>query len=304
MPELAEVEFYRRQWDPALRAPILRIATHPQARVFRGIDEVEASFHALRGQPLLWSATHGKQMLFRLGPHHWLGLHLGMTGELRLEPPDHAPLRHDHLVLFTKKFALVFADSRLFGRVRLDHTTDDAPPLWWRELPPAPTDDAFTFSHLQSAFRSQRPVKALLLDQALFPGVGNWMADEILWRSSLHPLTPAASLALAEQKKLFQKTRWVSEKALHYIAPAWDDPPASWFYHYRWTAEQSCPQCSTTLIREEAAGRTTCWCPQCQPPLAIPAARTSRLVKTGQRRERPTQTSASSTPKKSRKTAR
>ncbi len=308
MPELAEVEFYRRQWDPALPAPILRVAVHPQARVFRGHDDIEMMFHRLTGQTLLSSETHGKQMLFRLSRGFWLGLHLGMTGELRLDPPDHHPLKHDHLVFYTKKFALTFADSRLFGRVRLEQTSDNQPPSWWRELPPALTSAAFTFSHLQPAFRSTRPLKALLLDQAIFPGVGNWMADEILWRAQLHPLIPAVKLSDHEQKRLYQKTRWVAQKALHYIAPAWDDPPSSWFYHYRWTAEQRCPLCGSSLIREEAAGRTTCWCPKCQPASVLAHRKKSstptRAIKTGHRRERPIQRTAISTPKKSRITAR
>jgi hypothetical protein len=134
------------------------------------------------------------------------------------------------------------------------------------------------------------------------------MADEILWRARLHPLIPAAKLSIDEQKRVYQKTRWVAVKALLYIAPAWDDPPSSWFYHHRWTPDQHCPVCTSSLIREEAAGRTTCWCPQCQATSVLPSGKKlshpARAIKTGHRRERPTQTSAISTLKKSRKTAR
>src|SRR5437764_2837890 len=129
MPELAEVEYYRRQWDPGLGHKIVSVQLHPRKRIFRGSNPPILS-RALTGSRLLRSEAWGKQMLFEFSGGNWIGIHLGMTGKLRVEPAGSCPEKHDHLVLHQKKRALVFRDPRLFGRVRF-HRGKSAP-LWWR----------------------------------------------------------------------------------------------------------------------------------------------------------------------------
>ena len=101
MPELAEVEFYRRRWGVGQGQPIARVALHAGKRVFRGTN-TDALRRNLRGARLLSSEAHGKQMLFHFSRHGWLGVHLGMTGELRVEPAAYAPAPHDHLVFYLR----------------------------------------------------------------------------------------------------------------------------------------------------------------------------------------------------------
>src|SRR5580704_13393882 len=116
MPELAEVEYYRKQWNPGLGRPVRAVLVHEHAKIFRGTD-VGALQGALTGATLLSSQAAAKQMLFRfsnnkrachvdskrtsLAVDGWLGVHLGLTGALRAESPGYAPQRHDHLVLAT-----------------------------------------------------------------------------------------------------------------------------------------------------------------------------------------------------------
>src|SRR5574343_504033 len=130
MPELAEVEFYRRRWASGHGQKILRVATHPRARVFRDCAAT-ALADALRHHTLVDSTTAAKQMLFQFSGSRWLGVHLGMSGELSVAPPDHAPGKHDHLVLYQREQALVFRDPRMFGAVRYHHAK--TPPAWWTD---------------------------------------------------------------------------------------------------------------------------------------------------------------------------
>src|SRR5688572_9841603 len=123
MPELAEVEYFRKQWDPGVGKPIDRVHLHGAKRIFRGSTPREIE-RALKGAKLLGSETHGKQMLFRFSGGAWLGVHLGMTGELKIDSADFKPGKHDHLVLFQKARALVFNDPRMFGRIRFHHGKD------------------------------------------------------------------------------------------------------------------------------------------------------------------------------------
>ena len=74
MPELAEVEYYRKQWQPAISQSITAVSLNASKRVFRGLDP-EALRRGLTGETFTGSATHGKQMCFRFGTKHWLGVH-------------------------------------------------------------------------------------------------------------------------------------------------------------------------------------------------------------------------------------
>src|SRR5688572_1487628 len=176
MPELAEVEFYRKQWDAGVGARVTRVALHAGKRPLRGIDP-DAFTKSLTGAQLLGSEARAKQMLFWFGrgkrPQAWLGVHLGMTGKVSIEPALFEPTKHDHLVLYQRERALVFRDPRQFGRIRFD--TGAEPPAWWQEMPPAVTSDEFTLERLRefTTRRARTAVKALLLTQDFFPGVGN-----------------------------------------------------------------------------------------------------------------------------------
>src|SRR5258706_13141401 len=105
MPELAEVEFYRRRWDAGIGKPAARVHINAKKRVVRGIDAM-AMEKMLTGAKLLKSEGHGKRMLFRFSGDVWLGVHLGMTGKLSVEAANFVPAKHDHLAFFQRERAL------------------------------------------------------------------------------------------------------------------------------------------------------------------------------------------------------
>jgi formamidopyrimidine-DNA glycosylase len=266
MPELAEVEFYRKQWDAGRNQKIVSVHLNDEKRVFRGINPA-ALRQALTGARLLHSQAHGKQMLFRFSRNAWVGVHLGMTGKLQTVPARPAafpPNRHDHLVLRLPKQSLVFSDPRQFGRV-LFYVGPGAPP-WWRRLPPALLDGGFTLALLEQFLGRHRaaPLKAVLLLQAGFPGIGNWMADEILWQSGLHPLRPAGALRREAIRKLHRTVKSVARTALRTVGVDYGDLPRSWLFDRRWKRGEKCPKDGAPLRRATVGGRTTCWCPKCQ----------------------------------------
>jgi formamidopyrimidine-DNA glycosylase len=263
MPELAEVEFYRRQWDPGLRATVERVALHAAKRVFRD-EDTERLAEVLTGARLLDSEARAKQMLFRFSGRGWLGVHLGMTGALRVEASGFVPGKHDHLVLFQRKRALVFGDPRQFGRLRFHEGKE--PPPWWTTLPPPVTSPEFTLELVRAFFRrrARLAVKAALLQQECFPGVGNWMADEILWRARLDPRRLCGELTPKRVATLWTETREVCATALATVGVDFSDPPEGWFFHARWSKAGRCPRCSGALETATVGGRTTRWCPRCQ----------------------------------------
>jgi formamidopyrimidine-DNA glycosylase len=266
MPELAEVDHYRRQWDLGLGEVVTQVLLHAKKRIFRGTDTAKL-VHALTGATLERSEARGKQMLFvaqvkgRTANQAWLGLHLGMTGKLSVEKPDYAPARHDHLVLRQKTRSLVFQDARLFGRVQFAEGKEVPP--WWSKLAPHLLSKEFTVAELAAFLkrRKKAPLKAVLLMQERFPGVGNWMADEILWRAALHPKQAAGTLDVKQTSALYRETRWVCREALRIIGEKWDDPPASWLFKHRWQKGGTCPRTGAKLQHATIGGRTTCWSP-------------------------------------------
>jgi len=253
MPELAEVEFYRRQWDPGLGQRIVRVRLHAQKRIFRG-SNTRALAHELTGSRYLRSFAWGKQMLFEFSGGNWIGIHLGMTGKLRVEAPGFRPENHDHLVLHQAKRALVFRDARLFGRVRFHHGKS-APP-WWRAG--GPDIEEFLSRH------GRAPIKAVLLLQRGFAGIGNWMADEILWRAKIVPLTAAGALTAAQRARLFRETQFVASESLRIVSPEFGDLPDDWLIHQKWKRDGVCPRHGSPLRKAMIGGRTTAWCPRCQ----------------------------------------
>lgn len=268
MPELAEVEYYRKQWNCGFGQPILAVELHPGKRVFRDAD-VRPLRKLLPDSVLVSSEARGKQMLFRFSNDLWLGLHLGMTGKLSVAQTDFTPGKHDHLVLRQKSRALIFTDMRQFGRVLFDRSP--AEPEWWSKLPPGLDSLAFTVAAMAAFLQRHRrlPIKAALLLQDGFPGIGNWMADEILWRSRLNPSVPSGRIRGAQLKILWRKIRFVCQGAMKHVSHDFSDPPKGWIYHQRWNGGGRCPIDRTPLQRETIGGRTTAWCPRCQ-KLAFP----------------------------------
>ena len=262
MPELAEVAYYAKQWNVGLQQVVKKVAIHPKARVFRDLEQPNCLVSLIEGSRYEEWRTHGKRMFFRFGKV-WLSGHLGMTGKHWVAPRDHVPEKHDHLVFQQAKQQLVFTDPRMFGRwQKYDVAEFDA---FWEALSPEVSGARFTLSRLAEFLkrRGRSPLKAVLLMQETFPGVGNWMADEILWRCQLDPRRCAGALSEAETKLLWTKLRLVCRQAMRVIATDWNTPPDTWLFNHRWKDGGTCP-CGAPLVRETVGGRTSCWCPTCQ----------------------------------------
>jgi len=268
MPELAEVEFFRKRWRAGHGAKVIAVRLNEGKKVFHGSDPSLLK-RALAGARLLDSETKAKQMLFHFSGNAWLGVHLGMSGELRVEPPDYKQAKHDHLVLVQKERQLVFNDPRMFGGVLL-HVGKKAP-KWWTKIAPSILSDEFTIEAVAAFLkrRGRAPIKAVLLMQERFPGIGNWMADEVLWRAAIHPRRKAGSLNAIEVRALHRECRKVCRLALdtiagrgNYLPPDLNlHIPKSWLFLHRWRRGGRCPRTHQPLAHATIGGRTTCWSP-------------------------------------------
>jgi formamidopyrimidine-DNA glycosylase len=258
MPELPDVEQFRRFFrDHATGRTVAALLVDPT--ILRNVDP-EGLEAALRGRTFDEPTRHGKWLLgWTDGPA--LLLHFGMTGELEHAPDERGRHRHDRLTLvFEGGGELRYRNMRKLGGVWLGHDADEVDGVIGALGPDALSLSRKDFLELLTTRRGQ--VKAALMDQAFVAGVGNLLADEILWQARLHPKRSIESLSEDERITLAKLTHSVLKEAVdHYEAV---DRRRTWLLHVRGMPGGTCPRCGTPLARTVAAGRTTYFCPRCQ----------------------------------------
>jgi formamidopyrimidine-DNA glycosylase len=267
MPELPEVE--------SARAVIERAALGREITGVDDTDTYECRPHqpgdiraALLGRSLtavhrrgksMWCDTSGTGRSAAPGPA--LGLHLGMSGKIVIAdghghevdggdywergraPGDYRFSRFS--LTFADGGALLLIDPRRLGRVRLD------PPVGSL----GPDGLEITAAQFRKAFgRGTAPVKARLLNQEAIAGVGNLLADQILWQAKINPARPVGELSQAEVNRLFRAVHRsvgeaVADGGVHTL-------PIIAFRK----ADAPCPRCGAPMVRGTVAGRTTWWC--------------------------------------------
>ena len=271
MPELPEVETVVR----GLRGPLVgRTITAawldwPNSLVHPNPDEFRTQ---IAGQQVQQITRRGKYILCGLD-RATLIIHLKMTGRLYVIP-DTARQEADRWVHFRFQLdnahQLRFSDARKFGRVYL---TPD--PGWVvNKLGPEPLEDAFTLDAFRDRLaRRSGILKALLLNQSFVAGIGNIYADEALFRACIHPQRTADSLAPAEQAALYESIRAVLNAGITcegasinwYRKPDGTQGEAQKHFFAYGRTGQPCLRCGTPIDRIQVGGRSTHFCPTCQP---------------------------------------
>jgi len=260
MPELPEVEAYRHQASAALDRPIAKVDAPDAWYLKRGLT-ARAARSALTGRSFVQARRIGKLLLLHTdGSGPVLGLHFGMSGRLlidgrsRIDKYEYASRRNEPT---WDRFVLYFADGgdlrmrdpRRLGAVTLD---PDESRLGVDALAVRPAELRGLLK------RSSAPVKARLMDQARIAGVGNLLADEILWRAGIDPARPSASLTAAEYRRLHRHLRQTVEDL---IARGGSHTGDLQLARIRGGV---CPRDGAPLLRRKVGGRTTYSCPRHQ----------------------------------------
>ncbi|WP_426572280.1 Fpg/Nei family DNA glycosylase [Aquihabitans sp. McL0605] len=259
MPELLEVEAYRRQADRAVGRTV-EVVEAPDSWFLKGGITPAEVIAAVEGATIEGTERVGKLLLVDLGPvRPVLGLRFGMTGRLllddespidRLEYWPHAdkPEWERFALRFSDGSRLVTSDPRRLGGVELDPDRGALGPDAW----------SITLAQLTAALAgSQAPLKARLLDQARIAGLGNLLVDETLWRARLDPARPAGSLTLAERRRLQRRivatVTDLFERGGSHMGDLQDQR----------RRDGHCPRCGSPLERRTIGGRTTYSCGAC-----------------------------------------
>ncbi len=278
MPELPEVEVVRR--GVAAHVVGRTFATvqvhHPRAvrRHLPGADDLVAR---LAGRTVLAARRRGKFLWLDLdGPAEALVTHLGMSGQLLVQPASAPPETH-----LRAQFAftdgdpeLRFVDQRTFGGLALEPLAGDVPASV-AHIALDPLDAGYDVEAVVGRLRARRTgLKRALLDQTLVSGIGNIYADESLWRARLHGARPTETLTRPAVRRVLTAAAEVMTEALGQGGTSFDAlyvnvNGASGYFDRSLAAYgqvgRPCPRCGTPIRREAFMNRSSFSCPRCQP---------------------------------------
>ena len=280
MPELPEVETVRRLMTKTLRGKrIERVEVVPDRIVFSK-ETPSAIESALLGRVV--------SSIGRRGKYFWIVLrgagpivygHLGMSGWIRevgsegprlqahgdapFEDPDGTPRFLRLLIEVRGGRGIAFTDPRRLGRIWLGGPPEEEKRVM--RLGRDAYEDLPAVSELAAMLaRRKIPIKAVLLDQSALAGIGNWVADEVLYQARIAPKRIASSLTRREVTKLRRSIESVLDRAVKVGADS-DRYPKSWLFAHRWGGARGSQRIGAArIVREEVGGRTTAWVPSRQ----------------------------------------
>ncbi|KAL6897192.1 Formamidopyrimidine-DNA glycosylase N-terminal domain-containing protein [Trichoderma evansii] len=271
---------------------------------------------ALKGRTVISAGNQGKYFWITLDKPPHLVMHFGMTGWVHINGEKTAytnyykKMKESDIAQWPPKFwkfhistndkepvEVAFTDARRFGRVRLVDCPGESirkySPLVENGPDPVVDKDIFTEEYLRSKIQSRHvPIKALLLDQTVISGIGNWVADETLYQSKIHPEQYSDSFGNKEIARLYEAIRYVCQLAVDKLGDS-DEFPEHWLFKHRWGKgdKGSAPKLPNgeKLAFITVGGRTSCYAPGVQKKTgAVAGSAKTETVKSSSDKVKPT----------------
>jgi formamidopyrimidine-DNA glycosylase len=265
MPELPEVETIRRQLEESVIGAVITDVVVRRANCYVGLP-------FLTDETITKVLRIGKYLFVNFSSGRGFVIHLKMTGRLVVDVASYDLLPHTRVVIqLANGQKIYYWDARTFGYVkyvddiRLEHERQKS------KIGPDPweiTEDDF-YKLMQ---KYKRPVKNLILDQALLSGVGNIYANDGLWEAEIDPRRLANSLTKKESKKLLGSLRHVMERGLitggasdnSYVNALGEKGSYQDEFRVYKRTGKPCLKCGQKLVRVVVGGRGTWLCETCQ----------------------------------------
>jgi len=283
MPELPEVEVVRRgiaQWVVG-RTISDAAVFHPRATRAHILGERDFC-DRLAGRTIASVDRRGKFMWLVLDDDSAVVIHLGMSGQVLVQPIDAQPEKHLRIrATFTDgDRAMHFVDQRTFGGMRIDELVPDAlghrVPESVAHIAQDPLDTQFDLAAVVQVIAAKdTEIKRILLDQNVLSGIGNIYADEALWLSQIHGATKPSKLTIEQLQALIRNATQVMEAALDQGGTSFDSlyvnvNGESGYFSRDLNAygreKEPCHRCGTPIARERFMNRSSFSCPTCQVP--------------------------------------
>lgn len=266
MPELPEVETIVRELKPVLLGKTIESISTPWPRTVGG-DEKSFS-QALVNRKISRVERRGKYICIFFNNEKTLTIHLRMTGKCLFTTTEKEKKHIRVIFTFDESTKLYFVDVRKFGRMQLWSPDEELLP----KLGPEPLDPKTVYNVL-TGLTSTRAIKTVLLDQTVLAGVGNIYADEALFRARIHPQCRADKVA---KRKLKSLSRLIPEILIasilnkgttisDYRTTQRSKGSNQFFLKVYGRNGEPCKKCSQTIRRISINGRSSHFCPRCQP---------------------------------------
>lgn len=277
MPELPEVERVRLSLAHRLLGQRIASVTLHRPDIVTG-DRSDAAL--LANQTVTDIRRHGKQLAILSNTGRCLCIHLGMTGSLCYHAPtSNTPVNHRHVIwTLDSGDRFEFRDPRRFGGIWTFNTFDTLTQHRWSTLGPDALNITLTQPNTTATLahalqQTSRPIKSALLDQSIVAGLGNIYVDELLFLCRVHPLTPAHRLRPDLLPLLIHHMQALLARAIDaggstlrdYVDAEGHSGGFQNSHQVYGRAGSPCLTCATPLRSKALQGRTTVWCPNCQP---------------------------------------
>jgi len=266
MPELPEVQTVVNTLRPRLLGKVIRAVRLERHDVVTPAEVDLAGI--LTGRTISCIERRGKRIVFMLDDGSRFYIHLGMSGRLTLQNPCDPVVRHTHLLVDFDGGQLRFTDPRRFGGIWWLGTNDShAGNMGPEPLAVRPEQLARRLS------KTTRAIKNALLDQTLIAGLGNIYVDESLFAARIHPLIAANALEPEQIRRLNRAIKSTLRRALRHRGSTLRDyrdadGVAGGFQNLHRVYDREgkpCRNCRTPIERIVLGGRSTHFCPNCQP---------------------------------------
>ncbi|XP_020868691.1 formamidopyrimidine-DNA glycosylase isoform X2 [Arabidopsis lyrata subsp. lyrata] len=275
MPELPEVEAARRAIEEnCLGKKIKRVIIADDNKVIHGISPSDFQISIL-GKTIVSARRKGKNLWLELDSPPFPSFQFGMAGAIYIKgvavtkykrsavkDSEEWPSKYSKFfVELDDGLELSFTDKRRFAKVRLLENPTSVSPI--SELGPDALLEPMTVEEFaENLAKKKITIKPLLLDQGFISGIGNWIADEVLYQARIHPLQSASSLSKEQCEALHTSIKEVIQHAVQVSADS-KEFPVDWLFHFRW-GKKAGKVNGKKIDFITAGGRTTAYVPELQ----------------------------------------
>ncbi|MFQ5796298.1 MAG: bifunctional DNA-formamidopyrimidine glycosylase/DNA-(apurinic or apyrimidinic site) lyase [Candidatus Bipolaricaulia bacterium] len=270
MPELPEVETFRRGLNARVAGKRVQAVELFRDNLIKNAtpEELQAVLSGVRIEGI---DRRGKYLIFRFSNGYAAVFHLRMTGGFSLE--ENRLERPQICFRFVDGATLYLDDRRNLSTLHLARTDrlEELEPI--ARLGIEPFTESYTFERFASLFETPREIKRLLVDQTRIAGLGNIYACEILFVCGIHPTTPANRLSDDQVKALYERIPELLEEAIRCqgtsITSYRDLQGDAGAFQERLRVYgregEPCRSCGKRVERMKHGGRSSYFCPGCQP---------------------------------------
>ncbi len=257
MPELPEVESYKKYFDSTSLNKTVKDVKVLDKGILSDISS-KSFVSKIKGEKFKSTYRHGKYLFAQLSSSKILVMHFGMTGFLKYFKNEDEASKHIRVLFsFSNGFNLAYDCQRKFGKVTFTKSINEF--LKKKKLGEDPISKRLSYNKFKEIIiKKSGNIKAALLDQKTFAGIGNLYSDEILFQANIHPLSVIKHFKEKDFEAVYKSMNEILKKAVKLKAD-FDSYPESWLVLFR-DDDENCPKCNGSIKHKTIGGRTSYFC--------------------------------------------